>query len=135
MKRIGVFFACIIAWFGIASASTVSPIDVDGATTISVEEAAELFDEGVVFVDVRKSTDFEAGRVPGAVHLDIKINFTAEALQAEVDKGDKVVIYCNGQSCMRSSDASAMAVGWGFTSVYYFRDGYPAWEASGLPVE
>jgi rhodanese-related sulfurtransferase len=36
---------------------------------------------------------------------------------------------------MRSSDATKLAVGWGFSKVYYYRDGFPAWKAAGNPVE
>ena len=57
------------------------------------------------------------------------------ALAAEVKKDEPVVFYCNGHSCMRSSKASAMAVGWGWKKVYYYRDGFPAWKAAGNPVE
>lgn len=119
----------------VASLAAVSPVTVNGATTVTVEEAGELFDQGVVFVDVRKGSDFDAGRVPGAVHLDSESAFDETALEAVVAKDQPVVIYCNGESCLRSSEASEMAVGWGFSEVYYLRDGYPAWEAAGFPVE
>jgi len=119
----------------IAGLASVSPVTVDGATTVTVDEAVELFDEGVVFVDVRKDSDFDAGRIPGAIHLDIKSAFTESALSEVVAKDERIVIYCNGESCLRSSEASQMAVGWGFSNIFYLRDGYPAWEAAGFPVE
>lgn len=118
-----------------AAAAELSPETVPGATTVTVDAAYELFDAGVVFVDVRKGSDYDAGRVPGAVHLDITTDFTEASLAAVVAKTDPVVIYCNGHSCLRSSEASAMAVGWGFTQVNYLRDGYPDWEAAGYPIE
>jgi len=121
--------------FTLPAMANLSPEAVDGATTVSVEEASALFDEGVVFIDVRKSSDFEAGRVPGAVHLDVKSDFSADTLAQVVAADEKVVIYCNGHSCMRSSKATAMAVEWGYTHVYYMRDGFPAWDVSGMPVE
>ena len=133
-----VFLSMILALGALVAApaaAAVSPVTVPGATTVTVEEAAALFDAGVVFVDVRKPSDYEAGRIPGAVHLDSTSAFTEAALEAVVGKEEKVVIYCNGESCLRSSEASALAVGWGFTQVFYLRDGYPAWDAAGLPVE
>ncbi len=36
---------------------------------------------------------------------------------------------------MRSSNASEQAVAWNFERVYYFRDGIPAWQEAGYPVE
>lgn len=119
----------------IAASATESPLAVDGATTVTPEEALALFDQGIVFVDVRKDSDFDAGRIPGAVHLDVKSALSTETLTEVVGLTDAVVFYCNGHSCMRSSDACAMAVGWGYTTVYYLRDGYPAWEAAGYPIE
>ena len=52
-----------------------------------------------------------------------------------VDKNDEVVIHCFGQDCPYSAYASAKAVTWGFTRVYYFSVGFPAWKGAGYPVE
>ena len=116
-------------------AAESSPIQVDGATTIDTAKAYSLFEQEVVFVDVRKDSDFEAGRIPGAVHIELKKQFSEQSLSEEVKKDEPVVFYCNGHSCMRSSDATKLAVGWGFSKVHYYRDGFPAWKASGNPVE
>lgn len=43
-----------------------------------------MFDEGVVFIDVRKASDYEAGRVPGAVNLDLKSEFSEDSLSTEI---------------------------------------------------
>ena len=118
-----------------AAAAELSPENIDGATTVTAEAAYDLFNAGVVFVDVRKASDFDAGRVPGAVHLDVSSDLTEESLGAVVAKSDPVVFYCNGHSCLRSSEATVMAIGWGYSEVYYLRDGYPSWEAAGFPIE
>lgn len=124
-----------VAFSGVSFAGEVSPMTVDGATTVDTSQARELFDKEVLFVDVRKNSDWDAGRIPGALHLEIKTNFTDDSLSAEMKKDEAAVIYCNGESCMRSSDATKMAVGWGFTKLYYYRDGFPAWKAANNPVE
>lgn len=113
----------------------ISPETIEGATTIDAAKAKALFDEEVLFVDVRSNQDWEAGRIPGAVHIELKKVFSEAALLEEVDKAEKVVFYCNGEKCLRSSKASAKAVGWGFSQVYYFRLGYPSWKEAGFPVE
>jgi rhodanese-related sulfurtransferase len=113
-----------------------SPLTINGATTVNATEAKALFDSQALFVDVRKDSDWDAGRIPGAVHLDNKKGiFTEAALSNEISKDEKLVIYCNGASCPRSSKGSASAVSWGFKNVYYFRDGFPSWKAAGYPVE
>ena len=102
---------------------------------MTAAEAKALFDKGTIFIDTRKDKDWNAGRIPDAIQLDVKKKLSEATLGKEVKKADAVVMYCNGESCMRSSKASKMAVGWGYTNVYYFRDGFPAWKAAGYPVE
>ncbi len=113
----------------------VSPMVIEGAKTVTTEEAKKLFDDGVLFIDVRKDKDWNAGRVSDAVQLNVKTKLSEETMLAEMKKGDPVVIYCNGEKCMRSSKACKKAVEWGFTNVYYYRDGFPAWKNAGYPVE
>lgn len=113
----------------------VSPEMIKGATTVDATKAKALFDKGVIFLDVRKDKDWAAGRVPDAIHIELKKKLNADSMSKQIKKDQQVVIYCNGPKCMRSSKASAKAVGWGFTKVYYFRDGIPAWKAAGYPVE
>ncbi|CUH76526.1 Inner membrane protein YgaP [Tritonibacter multivorans] len=112
-----------------------SPVSVAGASTVSVEEAYALFEQEAIFVDVRKPSDFDSGHIPEAVHLDLKSTFNEGALAEVAQKTDAVVFYCNGWSCLRSSKASEQAVAWGYSNVYYFRDGMPGWDVAGLPVE
>lgn len=89
----------------------------------------------MLFVDTRKNSDWDAGRIPDALHLELKSNFTEDSLSAEVGKSEPLVCYCNGPECKRSSVCSAKAVSWGFKNVYYYRDGYPAWTSAGNPTE
>jgi len=132
IKAITTFFALSLS---AAVFAGVSPTEVAGATTVDTAKARALFDEEAAFIDVRKNSDWDAGRVPGAIHIELKKVFSEETLGAEVKKDEAVVIYCNGTSCLRSSAAAAKAVGWGFSKVYYYRDGFPAWKAAGNPVE
>ena len=130
--------AFVVSLLSISSSfagNAVSPMTIDGAKTVTTEEAKKLFDDGVLFIDVRKDKDWNAGRVSDAVQLNVKTNFTEQSLLGELKKDEPAVIYCNGKNCMRSSKASKMAVGWGFTKIYYYRDGFPAWKKAGYPVE
>ena len=125
----------LLTLFAGAAMAKESPMTVEGATTVDTAKAHQLFEQEVAFVDARKDSDWDAGRIPGAIHLDVKKALTEDALAAEVKKDEPVVFYCNGHHCMRSSKASAMAVSWGWKKVYYYRDGFPAWKAAGNPVE
>lgn len=125
----------LLALSALSVAEEVSPEMVDGATTVDVNQAKALFEQEVLFVDVRKDSDWEAGRVPGAVHLNLKTTFSESSLAEEMDKDEAVVIYCNGPKCLRSAKAAKMAVDWGFTKLHFFRLGFPAWTSANLPVE
>jgi rhodanese-related sulfurtransferase len=117
------------------AADKVSPETVKGAATVDGTKAKALFDKGVVFVDVRSDKDWQAGHIPGAVHLDLNKGYSDASLGAKVKKGQDVVMYCNGPSCLRSSEAAEKAVGWGYGKVHYYRLGFPDWKAAGYPVE
>ncbi len=113
----------------------VSPLEVAGATTVDPAAAKALHDRGVTFVDVRGEDLWKNGHIPGAVNLDWKKTFNEAALSKIVAKDQEVVIYCMGPRCLRSSKASAKAVGWGYEKIYYLRDGVPGWKAAGYAVE
>ncbi len=112
-----------------------SSLTVEGATTISADMAKALHDRGVPFVDVRTKDLFEAAHIPGATHLELFSTFDEPNLLKAAAKDKEVVIYCAGPGCKRSSKACTKAVSWGFEKVYYFRGGFPAWRAAGLPTD
>ena len=121
--------------FAIQAAEKESPMSVSGSETVDAAKAKSLFDKGVIFVDVRSDKDWDAGRIPDAVHLELHHNFDEAKLTAVVAKDKEVVFYCNGEHCLRSSEAAEQAVGWGWKKIYYFRDGFPAWKSAGYPAE
>lgn len=139
MKRVLSLFSAMLLSLAVAGIATAedktSPESVTGATTVDTAKAKQLFDSGAVFVDVRSNKDWDAGRIPGAEHLELKSNYTDASLSGVVSKDKEVVLYCNGHKCLRSAEASEMAAAWGFKKIYYYRDGFPAWQGAGYPVE
>ena len=112
-----------------------SPESEEGATTVDTAKAKELHAQGVRFLDPRKSKDFKAGRIPGAVHLELKKKLKKDALAAQIKPSEAVVVYCNGLKCLRSSQAINKMIPWGYKTMYYYRDGLPKWVEAGHPVE
>ena len=110
------------------------PDHVDGATTIDADEAKKLHDRGVTFVDVRDEVWANRFRIPGAAHLEAFNVFSEANLLKLAGKNDEVVVYCS-RDCKRDAGAVAAAVSWGFTRVYYFRDGGAAWHEAGYAME
>ena len=137
IKRIFAPILCGLLMLGgnSAMAKETSPEKIDGATTVTVEQAKALFEKGVPFIDVRSDSDWNAGRIPGAIHLDVKNVLSSENLMKVAAKDQEVVFYCNGPSCMRSSQGCTKAVSWGWKKVYFFRMGFPSWKLAGNPVE
>lgn len=120
----------------LVKADAMAPTEINGAKTVGTDVASSLWDKGLPFIDVRSMKDFNVGHITGAHHLPVHSeNFTAENLQAIVNKDQAVVFYCNGITCMGSSVASQKAVEWGWTSVIYYREGYRHWQAENLPIE
>jgi tetratricopeptide (TPR) repeat protein len=68
--------------------------EVEGATTADVATAKALFDQGVVFVDVRSEPNWKKGHIPDAVNLDLYDVFTEVELSKIVRKDHDVVMYC-----------------------------------------
>jgi rhodanese-related sulfurtransferase len=109
--------------------------DVDGATKIDAARAKALHTRDVVFIDVRNPKEFGLGRIPSARNLELTTALSKENLSRLVSKDDEVVFSCFGKYCPFSAYASAKAVLWGYTRVYYFAGGFPAWQDAGYPVE
>lgn len=112
----------------------LSPLIAPGATTIDTDTAWKMHRQKVVFIDVRGDGYWHKGHIPGAIHLEIPTQLTPERLEQYVKPDQPVVFYCQGVRCWRSYDAIARAVAWGFKKIYYYREGFPAWQAAGYPV-
>ena len=124
----------------------VSPTEVPGVKSVSASEAYELWQNRAWFVDPRKPSEYDAGRIPGALGIEYDPDpnqsaglpdqvLTEASLSAEIGKDEPVVFYCNAEGCDRSSWAAALAAEWGWQEVYYFRDGIPGWTKAGYTIE
>ena len=130
--------ACLLLNVCVANAADTgyrSPEHAEGATTINVDEAKWLFDEGVTFIDVRNPRFFSRRHVPGSHHLYMKGGFTRETLADVAEKDQPIVIYSSGIKCGRAYRAAVQAVSWGYTRVYYFRGGIVDWKDVHYPIE
>ena len=110
--------------------------DVRGVTEIDAPTAKAMHDSGgVIFVDVRAAGDFNSAHIPGAKNLSLPTRLSKESLAKVAGKDDEIVFSCTGKYCSYSAYASAKAVLWGYTQVYRFAGGFPAWQDAGYPTE
>lgn len=110
---------------------------VKGVKVVDSKTAKSLHDRSVVFIDVRTDKEWrQKDHIPGAIHLAL-VKLNRVSLSAIVAKDREVVFYCSNITsyCIRPAEAAAMALSWGFTSVYYFREGMNGWRSAGFPVE
>jgi len=117
-----------------ANTSYRSPEQAPGATTVTMDEAKWLFDDGAVFIDVRNSRFFANRHIPGAHHLDMKDAFTEATLAAVAEKDQQIVIYASSERCGRAHKGAKLAVSWGYKNVYYFRGGIVDWKSVEFPI-
>ena len=104
---------------------------VDGAEHIDHLRALELYEQGVVFIDVRPIWAFNLGHIRGAVGLELKTQFSKESLAEHAKKDQPVVFYCTHSGCKRPAISSAKALMWGYSEVYYFVNGWTEWSGNG----
>jgi rhodanese-related sulfurtransferase len=97
--------------------------------TVSRAEAREMIDAGAQLVDVRADHEWEAGHLPGAIHIALP-----ELAQraAEIDKDRPVIFYCRGGS---RSDMAAMALAEAGYDARKLSEGATGWEEEGLAFE
>ncbi|VAW44308.1 hypothetical protein MNBD_GAMMA04-1517 [hydrothermal vent metagenome] len=132
---VGFMAANILAFASLAQAA--APLSVPGATTVTTAEAKKLWDSGATFIDSRKKEDWEDGHIAKAIHLDRgdRENYTREKVSNMFKKDQALVTYCYGEVCTRSSQMAADLVGLGYTNVYFYRGGFPAWSFAGHSIE
>lgn len=132
----GIGILCLLVTSAAFAADGNSPETVTGAVTVNAAEAKALWKEGATFIDTRKNSDWEAGRVPGALHINIKEpEFSKDHILSLVEANHPVISYCNAEKCHRAANGAKKLISYGFTKVYYFRDGFPSWKNAGYPYE
>lgn len=97
---------------------------------VKPEAAKKTLQDGAAAVDVREPDEYDAGHVPGAIH--IPLGQLAERLR-EVPKNRPVVAYCGVGE--RSMSAVSLLERAGFEDVINLDGGIEAWKRAGLAQE
>jgi rhodanese-related sulfurtransferase/DNA-binding transcriptional ArsR family regulator len=104
----------------------------DALEPVSRSELARRLKEGLVtLLDVRPEDEFAHGHLPHA--RNIPLRQLARRLR-ELPKTREVIAYCRGPYCVLAFEAAALLRRKGF-KVRRLEDGFPEWQAAGLPVE
>lgn len=121
------------------------PFDIPGGKYVKVDEAKKLFDSGVLVIDARKKAEYVEKHIKGAKNVVYDEKFKMVSKTDPADKFDMsklpakkdtpMMFHCNGTPCWKGYKGAAAAIAAGYTKVYWFRDGMPAWVAAGHPTE
>jgi len=101
---------------------------------ISPREAWEALSGDVRVLDVREGSEFEAGRVPGAINIPRGIlEFRIGEVQEFAKKDTPIVLYCRTGG--RAALATVALNQIGYENVVSITGGIMAWEQAGLPID
>jgi rhodanese-related sulfurtransferase len=123
----GIIIAVIVAVF-----ITFGIYNKRGITMINAESAKKMIDAGgVKILDVRTPEEFKGGHLKGAVLIPVsEINQRISELASVKDRD--LLVYCHSGG--RSSSASQILRGHGFTKVHNLQGGVTAWSSMGYQL-
>ena len=101
---------------------------------ISLNQAKNLFDSGILFVDARDDAYYIAGHIQGALKnaFLMELIFSIEAIQ---EKNAPLVVYCGDPGCGDSEDLAYDLQDSGFNKLYVFKGGWLEWSKAKYPSE
>ena len=138
-SRISIIFIYILVFFS-SNLSAVekpyAPENIPAATSVSAEEVVDMIlsNPYMIIIDSRKKTENLKGHIEGAINI-LNTELTLDDVDIIApDRTQAVLFYCNGARCLRSSNSINKAVGWGYTTIFWFRGGWQEWTEKRLPV-
>jgi len=131
-----VFFLALIT--GLTSAEAKSPMQFVAEAKAKISEISPKqvkadLDAGkpVILLDVRDTEEYDAGHLPGAVHISRgMLEFKVREILP--DKDANIVIYCSHDA--RSALATAVMQEMGYTNVKNMLEGFKAWGLAEYPI-
>lgn len=100
---------------------------------ITVDEAYQMFEstKDYLFIDVRSEDEYNSVHIEGAIHIPLS---EIESSLDEIPQDRQIVVYCNGSSCNRSSQAASILIENGYEQVYNLMgNGILEWVEKGYP--
>ena len=104
----------------------------DSLEPLPREELLSRVKQGLVtIIDVRPSSEYNAGHVPGAINMPLD---QLDNKLGDFDSDREIIAYCRGPHCVLAFDAVEKLRKQGFKASR-LEDGFPEWKIAGLPVE
>lgn len=114
------------------------PTEQQPFVNISPDDARWLHGQGRVFLDARRTSEYEAGHIAGARNFAVWEADVNDKVQAFAEEGHDpdlpIVIYCSGGDCQDSQMLAQKLWGLFYNNLVVYEDGYPDWVSNGGPV-
>jgi rhodanese-related sulfurtransferase len=101
---------------------------------ITLNEAEEMREEGVTFIDVREPSEFNESAIAGAINIPrgvLEFAVDKNELLKERDKSYVLYCRCGGRAALAAESLKHM----GFSSVYALNPGFYDWRLNGKRIE
>ena len=98
---------------------------------VSVSDAHELWLGGIFNLDVRTTSEFSSGHIPGAWNISVT-DLPNRLADVMGHQHDPILVNCGSGS--RSVTASQLLAQNGFTDVHNMLSGFSAWKAAGYEI-
>jgi rhodanese-related sulfurtransferase len=140
MNRLFLLFvfnlALLVPFAARADDKPVAPESIDGVRIVTAEQAIELIlaNPDMPIIDARKKSEYVKGHIEGATNLLNTEMTEADLARIAPETTAPILFYCNGERCLRSSDAIRKAQGWGYRNLVWFRGGWKEWSDKRLPA-
>lgn len=117
----------------------IPALDPDqAAVDIDARQAAKLHGMGTLFIDARRTFQFEEGHIEGARLISVfetaTLDKKLELLPFLLEPDAPLVVYCSGHDCPDSHMLAERLWGEGFINVLVYQAGYPNWLEIGGPI-
>lgn len=107
---------------------------MEEAPKIDTATLKTALDEGrATVIEVLMPKEYEAGHIPGAIHVHFA---TIGGKARELFEKDRMIVtYCHNESCRASRIAAQKLQSLGYSQAYHYPGGKDAWVNAGYPLE
>jgi len=100
-------------------------------TEIDFAQAKRIYNAGSgLFIDARERKFYKKGTILGALNMPLQ-RFRRLKRLLPIKKSSKLVLFCGGIKCGKSSKLAKYIVAEGYSHVMVYRGGYPEWQQKG----
>jgi rhodanese-related sulfurtransferase len=102
---------------------------------VTTDELKRMLDakEDLVLANALSPIEFAEERIAGSVNLPYDALRSGKATLPQ-DRKKRLVFYCKGPKCTKSTKAAGLAVRMGYTNVAVYNEGLPEWLKRGYPA-